>query len=473
MTRGTHSTTYLVAIGAFALGMASYVTAGLIPMIQADFTVSVSVAAQLVTAFTLAYGLGSPLCVALLPAHRQRGGLFLMLGLFVIANAASALTTSLAALMAWRVLAGMAAGTYLAIGIAAAVGVAPAGARGKTISIIMGGMASGTVLGVPLGLILAERWGWQAALWLIALIGLMALVGLIFRLPPMPATQVVPMRRKLSILTDRRVIGLLGISLLAAIASLGMYTFIAPLIDVHGERSVTPYLWVWGVGGVLGSFLIGTLVDRFSGPRLTFSIMLLLGIALIALPLLLDISSWLALIPIALWGAVGWALQVPQNNELMKAREPQGDGNLAVALNANPLSISAAPLAPRSADSPWRCGCLSIHSPSSPGSWRYQAWACRHGYGSDRMHTEWPAPIRELAPVVLTPPIGRRSVLPIGFKMAGHDRCIRWRLINQGPLGTQQKAPCISVAAFTEKVQNSENRQRPTDKLSHRRQCAQ
>lgn len=83
----------------------------------------------------------------------------------------------------------MAAGTYLAIGIAAAVGVAQAGARGKTISIIMGGMASGTVLGVPLGLLLAERWGWQAALWLIAIIGL---VAPICRLPPMPAAQVMP-----------------------------------------------------------------------------------------------------------------------------------------------------------------------------------------------------------------------------------------------------------------------------------------
>lgn len=118
--------------------------------------------------------------------------------------------------------------------------------------------------------------------------------------------------------------------------------FIAPLISAHGERSVTPYLWVWGVGGVLGSFLIGTLVDRFSGPRLTFAIMLLLGIALIALPLLLGISPWLALIPIALWGAVGWALQVPQNNELMKARELQGDGNLALALNESALYLGSA-----------------------------------------------------------------------------------------------------------------------------------
>src|SRR3546814_2697617 len=42
-------------------------------------------------------------------------------------------------------------------------------------------------------------------------------------------------------------------------------TFIAPLLaDPHhgAVRSVTPYLWVWGIGGVLGSFFIGPLVDR-------------------------------------------------------------------------------------------------------------------------------------------------------------------------------------------------------------------
>jgi predicted MFS family arabinose efflux permease len=39
---------------------------------------------------------------------------------------------------------------------------------------------------------------------------------------------------------------------------------------------------------------------------------------------------------------VGWALQVPQNNELMKSREAQGDGNLAVALNESALYLGSA-----------------------------------------------------------------------------------------------------------------------------------
>ncbi|MGL4860587.1 MAG: MFS transporter, partial [Enterobacteriaceae bacterium] len=94
MQSNNQSLVYLVALGTFALGMASYVTAGLIPIIEQAFSVSVAVAAQLVTAFTLGYGLGSPVFVALLPTHKQRVGLLLSLCLFVIANIGSALAES-------------------------------------------------------------------------------------------------------------------------------------------------------------------------------------------------------------------------------------------------------------------------------------------------------------------------------------------------------------------------------------------
>ncbi|OWJ89114.1 MFS transporter [Pseudomonas sp. A46] len=336
---------YLIALGAFALGMASYVTAGLIPMIEASFAVSVAVAAQLVTAFTLAYGLGSPIFVALTPAHRQRTGLLLALGLFVIANAASALAESFTALMVWRAIAGIGAGVYLAMGIGASAAVSTPDHRGKAIAIIMGGMASGVVLGVPLSLLIAEQLGWQAALWLVTLLGLVAFFGLLLKLPSLPAATATTLGQKLAILGDGHVLVILLVSLLAAIASLGMYTFIAPLLadPAYGAvRSVTPYLWVWGIGGVLGSFLIGPLVDRIKGPALTFAIMLILAVSLFVLPLAAALSTWLVMLPIALWGAVGWALQVPQNNELILARQAQGDGNLAIALNESALYLGSA-----------------------------------------------------------------------------------------------------------------------------------
>ncbi|KES00074.1 MFS transporter [Ectopseudomonas mendocina] len=336
---------YLTALGAFALGMASYVTAGLIPMIEASFAVSVAVAAQLVTAFTLAYGLGSPIFVALTPAHRQRAGLLLALGLFVVANAASALAESFTALTAWRAIAGIGAGVYLAMGIGASAAVSTPEHRGKAIAIIMGGMASGVVLGVPLSLLIAEQLGWQAALWLVTLLGLVAFFGLLLKLPSLPAATATTLGQKLAILGDGHVLLILLVSLLAAIASLGMYTFIAPLLadPAYGAvRSVTPYLWAWGIGGVLGSFLIGPLVDRIKGPVLTFAIMLILALSLFVLPLAATLNTWLVMLPIVIWGAVGWALQVPQNNQLILARQTQGDGNLAIALNESALYLGSA-----------------------------------------------------------------------------------------------------------------------------------
>lgn len=336
---------YLIALGAFALGMASYVTAGLIPLIGDAFSVSDATSAQLVTAFTLAYGLGSPVVVALLPGHRQRLGLLLALAVFIVANIASALATNFVSLAVWRAVAGVGAGVYLAMGIAAAAAITPEAQRGKAIAIIMGGMASGTVLGVPISLLLAERLGWASAMWLIAGLGCIAYAGLHTKLPALPSTPVLSLVRKLAILKSPHALAILAVSLLAAIASLGMYTFIAPFMMASKSgavQSITGYLWVWGIGGVLGSFLVGPLVDKFLGPVITLAIMLLLSIALISLPFAVSIHPLLTLLPIALWGAVGWALQVPQNNELVRARQAHGDGNLAVALNESALYLGSA-----------------------------------------------------------------------------------------------------------------------------------
>ncbi|MGK5054572.1 MFS transporter [Janthinobacterium sp. RB2P8] len=339
------ATVYLIAVGAFALGMASYVTAGLMPMIAGAFSISLAMAAQLVTAFTLAYGLGSPLVVALLPARAQRSGLLIALAVFVLANGASALAPGFSSLLAWRAIAGIGAGVYLALGIAAAAGVSAAQQRGKAIGVIMGGMAGGTVLGVPLSLLLAQQLGWTAALWLVALLGALALAGLLWKLPALPVAQAISLRRKLVLLADGQVLAILLVSLLAAIASLGMYTFIAPLLAWSAQGaaiSATPFLWAWGVGGIVGSVLVGPWADKVAAPKLTLFILLLLALALCALPLAAGWSAWLMLVPIALWGAAGWALQVPQNQRLLAVCARQGDGNLAIALNESALYLGSA-----------------------------------------------------------------------------------------------------------------------------------
>jgi len=135
------------------------------------------------------------------------------------------------------------------------------------------------------------------------------------------------------------------VSLMAAIASLGMYTFLAPFLQAVDGDGVLPLplvLWAWGLGGIAGSTLIGPVAERMDDARLTGYLATLLTLALAALPMIGHLQPWLLLLPVALWGAVGWAFQVPQNGALLAARQDHGDGSLAVALNGSALYLGSA-----------------------------------------------------------------------------------------------------------------------------------
>ncbi|MGX1133522.1 putative MFS family arabinose efflux permease [Streptomyces glaucescens] len=336
---------YLLGLGAFALGLDAYVTAGLLPVIADDFDASVSATGQMVTTFTLAYAIASPIFATLLSASRVRVGLLGSLAVFALANAGSALSGSLGVLLVTRAVAGVGAGLYLALAASAAASLVDERRRGRALAVIMGGMSSGTVIGVPLGVFIAQHVGWRATLWLVAGIGLVSFIGLALRLPALPATASVTLRQRAQVVTDPRVASIVGVSFLAAVASLGLYTYIAPVMatgSMGDVGNITPYLWAWGIGGVLGSVLIGPLVDRVRRPYLL--VVGILGLLTLSLALLRPaaaVTPLLALLPIAVWGAVGWALQVPQQNDLLLARGERG-GSVAVALNESALYLGSA-----------------------------------------------------------------------------------------------------------------------------------
>lgn len=336
---------YFIALGAFSLGMASYITAGLIPLIQNEFDISIALIAQLVTVFTLAYGIGSPVVVALSPENKQRSILLLALFIFSISNLISGLAPNFSILLISRIFAGIGAGVYLAIGISISTALVQPDQRGQAISIIMSGMAAGTVLGVPLGLIISNQFGWQTSMYLIAILGLVSFYGLYIKLPIIPNLITQSLSEKLRLLKDINVLKILFISLIAAISSLGLYTYLFPLLssDEFGSiENITPFLWIWGIGGIIGSFVVGHISKKISNEKLTAIIMFMLSVALLLIPFFAAITPWLTLIPIAIWGAVGWALQVPQNEQLILVREKTGGGNLAVALNESALYLGGA-----------------------------------------------------------------------------------------------------------------------------------
>ncbi|MGW1834866.1 MFS transporter [Streptomyces sp. NPDC002067] len=332
----------LLMLGAFTLGLDAYVMAGLLPVIAADTGTRVALAGQLVTAFTLAYALAAPLVAGLLAGVRPRALILAALALFTLGNALTAVAPTLGTLLGARIVAGAGAGVYAALATAAAAALVGPERRGRALALVMGGMSTGTVLGVPLGVLLAERAGWRATMWLVTALGALALAGLAALLPPVPAGPAVPLRARLTALADRAVAPVVGVSFLAAVASLGLYTYLAPVLAAAGGvREVTPYLWAWGVGGVLGSVAAGPLVDRTGRVRaLAGGLLVVIVAAQALLPVAAPVALPAAAALLVVWGAVGWAFQVPQQHRLLALSAERG--TVALALNNSALYLGSA-----------------------------------------------------------------------------------------------------------------------------------
>ncbi|MEU5902617.1 MFS transporter [Streptomyces venezuelae] len=331
---------WLLMVGSFTLGLDAYVMAGLLPVVADDLATTVSLAGQMVTVFTLAYAVSAPLVAGLLSGVRPRVLIVAALAVFTLGNGLTALAPGLTVLLVARAVAGIGAGVYSALSTAAAAALAGEERRGRALALVMGGMSSGTVLGVPLGVLLADHTSWRATMWLVTGLGAVALLGLAVGLPDIPAAPAVPMRARLAALTDRTVLPVVGVSFLGAVASLGLYTYLAPVLASSGgvgDGAVAPYLWAWGLGGVLGSVVAGPLVDRTGRVYvLVTGIVSTLVVAIGVLPLL-GAAAHPALV---VWGAAGWAFQVPQQHRLLALRAERG--TVALALNNSALYLGSA-----------------------------------------------------------------------------------------------------------------------------------
>jgi len=328
----------LLGLGALAIGTDAYLTAGLLPAIGRDLHGSLAATAQLVTVFTLSYALLAPVAGAALSRWNVRRVLLVALGVFTVANAVGALAGSTAVLMAARVAAGLGAGIFMPVAATAAAALVGPERRAAALAVVLGGLSSGTVLGVPLGLLLAGQAGWRAAFWLVTVLGAAGWAGLAARLPQVPGAAMPGLRQRIARLRDGRVTAVVGVTFLQTMASLGLYTFVVPVLLAVGQHSASLGLWVWGLGGVFGSVGIGRVVDRADRPRaLTTALLALLVLSMVLLP----VSGAASCLPLlAVWGAAGWAFVVPQQHRLLGLGPTAGAA--ALALNSSATYLGAA-----------------------------------------------------------------------------------------------------------------------------------
>lgn len=269
------------AVGAMMLGILSLVTAEFLPMslltpMARELGVSEGAAGQAVTvtAFT---ALVSSLFVATLTRRLNRRPVLLTFSaLLVASDLLVANATSLATLLAGRLLLGVALGGFWTMAAATTTRLVPSALVPRAIAIVMSGIAGSSILSGPVGSALGSAMSWRGVFLMAAGLGGLALVAQLITLPSLEPRGQARLGTLIEILRRPRLgSGMVAATLVFA-GHFALFTYIRPFLETITKVGVT------GISAILLVFGVANYFGTFAGGALTA---LNLGRTLVAMPL--------------------------------------------------------------------------------------------------------------------------------------------------------------------------------------------
>ncbi|UJW33436.1 MFS transporter [Saccharothrix sp. AJ9571] len=331
--------TYVLALGAFSVGTSAYVVAGLLPALVSALHVSTAAAAQLVTAFAIAYAIGAPLLSALTSQWERRKLLVVALAVTAAGNFLAALVTDYPLLFAARVVTAIGAAVYTPVASAVAAELTPPERRGRAVALVFGGLTVATILGVPLGSLMSQHGGYRLVFALVGVVALLGAVAVRWMLPSVAPQPPVPFLARFTVAKDPRVLALLGATALGCLGAFTVYTFITPLLaetaGVHGTL-VSVLLFAYGAGGVLGNSVGGRITDRWGSRRPLIAVMSAMTLTLAVMPFTVTTVAGAA-VTLFVWGLSTWSVNPPIQHRLIDVAGPSA--GLALSLNASAIYL--------------------------------------------------------------------------------------------------------------------------------------
>jgi MFS transporter, DHA1 family, inner membrane transport protein len=271
---------WLLALGTFAVGTDSFVVSGILNQVAHDLAIDLNAAGNVVSSYSLAYGLSAPFLAALTGRFRKDRVVLTAIIVFAVANALCAIAPNYAALVGARVFTGLAAGLYTPTAYALAASIAPPERKASALAAVALGITVSFVAGVPFGMVVGDKLGWHATFWLIGVFSLVAFAAIGLR-PPRglkPGVAKLSLAARFAPLVDVRTLLPLLPTLLFTAGTISTYTYLGALLRAHQfpVNTVVAYYFIFGIGGLIGTQVGGRVIDRF-GPIPLLTLFLIVG----------------------------------------------------------------------------------------------------------------------------------------------------------------------------------------------------
>lgn len=309
-----------VGLATFSVVTTEMLPVGLLTSIAGTLNITTGSAGLMISLPALLAALFAPLVVIAAGGLDRRWILCGLLALLVMANLASALAPNLVVMLAARIFVGFCIGGIWAVAGGLAVRLVPESATGLATSIIFGGVAAASVLGVPLGAFIGDVIGWRWAFGSMALFSALVLGLHLTVIPPLPVPGSASISLFIAQLGNRKLLTGLFLTLLLVMSHFVTFTFVRPLLISVSEfdtQWIGTILFAYGIAGIVGNFLVGIYSARY-----TTLTLIAIAIGLVLTPLLFISAGQTVTgggVILIFWGLVYGGLSVGLMTWMMKA----------------------------------------------------------------------------------------------------------------------------------------------------------
>ncbi|PRS38368.1 MFS transporter [Bacillus sp. NMCC46] len=333
---------YTLAIVSFLVGTSEYIISGILDNISESLGITIAAAGQLITIFSLVYAIFTPVLMALTSGMNKRKLMLFSLSIFILGNILAFVLPGYKLFIVSRIIMALGAGMVVVTALTIAEKIAPKGKQGNAIATVVMGFTASLIIGVPLGRMTSDFFGWKAVFGGIALLGLLAMVIISLTIPKIQGDKPVPLIQQLALFKKPKVVLGLAITFFWLGGYSIAYTYLSPyLLNISGvsNKLLSGVLLVFGIASLVGSKVGGFSTDRW-GVNFTLISGMTLHVIMLILLSLVTHSYIGVLLFLILWSFAAWSSGPTQQYHLA-TMEPESSGIL-LGLNQSMMQLAMA-----------------------------------------------------------------------------------------------------------------------------------